>query len=175
MVKASDGRYVTFEQGSFTGYTADKAAAGTLVTGEDGQFVLKRLPRDTYTFIETKAPSGYYINHSIAPVTLDGVNRFTITIQDERITGGGGDDDSNTPGTPGTPGTSVTIVPDPVPLANLPTDQTVDLLQVDDGNVPLAKLPKTGERKNNTGKVMVALSGFMMALYAALSKKKREN
>ena len=175
MVKASDGRYVTFEQGSFTGYTADKAAAGTLVTGEDGQFVLKRLPRDAYTFIETKAPSGYYINHSIAPVTLDGVNRFTITIQDERITGGGGDDDSNTPGTPGTPGTSVTIVPDPVPLANLPTDQTVDLLQVDDGNVPLAKLPKTGERKNNTGKVMVALSGFMMALYAALSKKKREN
>ncbi len=172
IIKSSDGRYVTFEQGSFTGYAVDKAAAATLVTGEDGQFVLKRLPKDTYTFIETKAPSGYHINSSIPPVTLDGINRFTITIQDERINGGGGSNDRDIRHT--SDGT-VTIVPDPVPLANLPTDQTVDLLQVDDGNVPLAKLPKTGERKNNTGKVMIALSGFMIALYAALSKKKKEN
>jgi LPXTG-motif cell wall-anchored protein len=45
---------------------------------------------------------------------------------------------------------------------------------VDDGNVPLARLPKTGERKNNAGKVMVTLSGFMLALYAALTKKNKE-
>jgi len=66
-------------------------------------------------------------------------------------------------------------VPDPVPLANLPGEGSVDLITVDDGNVPLANLPKTGDRQNAAGKMMVALSGFMLALYAALNKKKKEN
>lgn len=173
-LKASDGRYVMLYQGSFSGYTPDKAAAGTIVTGDDGQFMVKRLPMDTYTFIETKAPSGYYINNNIPPVTLDGINRFTISIQDERISGGGSDNGgSSNPTGPNSP--TVTIVPDPVPLANLPTHESADqLIQVDDGNVPLARLPKTGERKNNAGNVMVTLSGFMLALYAALTKKKKE-
>jgi uncharacterized surface anchored protein len=173
LLKASDGRYVMMYQGSFAGYTPDKSVAGTIVTGDDGQFIIKRLPKDTYTFIETKAPSGYYINNNIPPVTLDGVNRFTISIQDARIsTGGDRDDGGSGGGRPTSP--TVTIVPDPVPLANLPADQSVELLQVDDGNVPLARLPKTGERKNNAGKVMVTLSGFMLALYAALTKKNKE-
>jgi len=176
ILKASDGKYVKLDSGSFAGYTDDRAAAGIFVTGNDGQFVIKRLPKDTYTFIETKAPTGYYINSNIPPVTLDGVNSFTITIQDERIRGGGGS--SGGPSgrdNPGGPGAAVTIVPDPVPLANLPGDGSIDLLNVDDGNVPLANLPKTGDRQKAAGKVMVALSGFMMALYAALSKKKKEN
>ncbi|WP_077612821.1 doubled motif LPXTG anchor domain-containing protein [Clostridium sp. Marseille-P2415] len=181
ILKASDGRYVKLNGGSFDGYTDEKASAGTFVTDSDGQFIIKRLPKDTYTFIETKAPSGYYINDHIPPVTLDGINSFTITIQDEKIRNSGGDsgggrspggssggDPSNGPGV-------VTIIPDQVPLAGLPGDGSVDLLNIDDGNVPLANLPKTGERKNAAGKVMVALSGFMMALYAALSKKKKEN
>ena len=176
IMKASDGRYVKLDNASFAGYTDDKSAAGTFVTDSEGQFVIKRLPKDTYTFLETKAPDGYYINSNIPPVTLDGVNSFTITIQDERIRGGGGS--SGGPSgrdNSGGPGAAVTIVPDPVPLANLPGDGTVDLLKVDDGNVPLANLPKTGDRQNAAGKVIVALSGFMMALYAALSKKKKEN
>jgi uncharacterized surface anchored protein len=176
ILKASDGRYVRLDQGSFAGYTDDKAAAGRFVTDSDGQFVIKRLPKDTYTFLETKAPAGYYINNNIAPVTFDGINSFTITIQDEKIKGGGGS--SGGPSgkdNPGGPGKTVTIVPDPVPLADLPSGGSVDLLIVDDGNVPLAKLPKTGDRQNAAGKVMVTLSGFMMALYAALSKKKKEN
>ena len=69
----------------------------------------------------------------------------------------------------------MTILPDQIPLANLPADGSVDLLTIDDGNVPLANLPKTGDRQKAAGKVMVALSGFMMALYAAFSKKKKEN
>lgn len=175
ILKASDGRYVKLDQGSFAGYTDDKAAAGRFVTDSDGQFVIKRLPKDTYTFLETKAPAGYYINNNITPVTIDGVNSFTITIQDVKIKGGGGS--SGGPSgkdNPGGPGKTVTIVPDPVPLADLPSGGSVDLLIVDDGNVPLANLPKTGDRQNSAGKVMVALSGFMMALYAALSKKKKE-
>ena len=176
ILKASDGRFVKLDHGSFAGYTDDKAAAGRFVTDSDGQFVIKRLPKDTYTFLETKAPAGYHINNNIPPVTLDGVNSFTITVQDAKISGGGGS--SGGPSgrdNPGGPGTTVTIVPDPVPLANLPGDGSVDLLTVDDGNVPLANLPKTGDRQNAAGKMMVALSGFMLALYAALSKKKKEN
>jgi uncharacterized surface anchored protein len=176
ILKASDGRYVKLDNGSFAGYTDDRAAAGRFVTDNDGQFVIKRLPKDTYTFFETKAPAGYHINSNIPPVTLDGVNSFTITIQDEKIKGGGGS--SGGPSgkdNPGGPGASVTIVPDPVPLANLPGEGSVDLITVDDGNVPLANLPKTGDRQNAAGKMMVALSGFMLALYAALNKKKKEN
>lgn len=180
ILKASDGRYVRIEGVSFAGYTDVKASAGTFVTDSGGQFMIKRLPKDTYTLIETKAPAGYYINNNIPTVTLDGINSFTITIQDEKIkSSGGGSDDGGSPGgssggdTENGPGT-VTIIPDPVPLANLPEDGSIDLLQIDDGNVPLAKLPKTGERKNSTGKVMVAVSGFMMALYMALSKKKNK-
>ncbi|MDR2025540.1 MAG: doubled motif LPXTG anchor domain-containing protein [Hungatella sp.] len=176
ILKASDGRFVKLDHGSFAGYTDDKAAAGRFVTDSGGQFVIKRLPKETYTFLETKAPAGYHINNNIPPVTLDGVNSFTITVQDAKISGGGGS--SGGPSgrdNPGGPGTTVTIVPDPVPLANLPGDGSVDLLTVDDGNVPLANLPKTGDRQNAAGKMMVALSGFMLALYAALSKKKKEN
>jgi uncharacterized surface anchored protein len=176
ILKTSDGRYVKLDHGSFAGYTDDKAAAGRFVTDSDGQFVIKRLPMDTYTFLETKAPAGYYVNTNIAPVTFDGINSFTITIQDVKIKGGGGSSDGPSgKDNPGGPGETVIIVPDPVPLADLPSGGSVDLLIVDDGNVPLANLPKTGDRQNSAGKVMVALSGFMMALYAALSKKKKEN
>ncbi|NKN31601.1 doubled motif LPXTG anchor domain-containing protein, partial [Weissella cibaria] len=88
----------------------------------------------------------------------------------ERIRGGGGNDDGPTPRPTQS---TVTLIPDPVPLANMPGDNQIDFVTIDDGNVPLAKLPKTGERKSNAGKVMVALSGFMLALYAALNKKKK--
>ncbi|MBE5980298.1 MAG: doubled motif LPXTG anchor domain-containing protein [Paenibacillaceae bacterium] len=170
IVKASKDGYVKLNNGSFAGYTANEKEATRFETDSSGQYSIKRLPADTYTFVETRAPYGYQINSSITPLTLDGINSFTITIQDERIRGDGGDDDG--PG-PRTPQSTVTIIPDPVPLANMPGDSQMDFVTIDDGNVPLAKLPKTGERKSNAGKVMVALSGFMLALYAAVNKKKK--
>ncbi|MFW6680136.1 doubled motif LPXTG anchor domain-containing protein [Lacrimispora sp. AGF001] len=170
IVKASKDGYVKLNNGSFAGYTANEKEATRFETDSSGQYSIKRLPADTYTFVETRAPYGYHINSSITPLTLDGINSFTITIQDERIRGDGGDDDG--PG-PRTPQSTVTIIPDPVPLANMPGDSQMDFVTIDDGNVPLAKLPKTGERKSNAGKVMVALSGFMLALYAAVNKKKK--
>ncbi|MDF2887762.1 MAG: LPXTG-motif cell wall anchor domain protein, partial [Lacrimispora sp.] len=170
IVKASKGGYVKLSNGSFAGYTAIEKEATRFETDSSGQYLIKRLPADTYTIVETRAPSGYLVNSSIQPLTLDGVNSFTITIQDERIRGEGRDDDGPTPRTPQS---TVTIIPDPVPLANMPGGSQVDFVTIDDGNVPLAKLPKTGERKSNAGKVMVALSGFMLALYAALNKKKK--
>ena len=172
IVKASKDGYVKLNNGSFAGYTANEKEATRFETDSSGQYSIKRLPADTYTFVETRAPYGYQINSSITPLTLDGVNSFTITVQDERIRGDGGDDDGPGP-SPRTPQSTVTIIPDPVPLANMPGDSQIDFVTIDDGNVPLAKLPKTGERKSNAGKVMVALSGFMLALYAAVNKKKK--
>lgn len=169
IVKTSKDGYVKLNNGSFAGYTANEKEATRFKTDSSGQYLIKRLPADTYTIIETRAPYGYQINSSITPLTLDGVNSFTITVQDERIRG---DDDDDGPG-PRTPQSTVTIIPDPVPLANMPGDSQMDFVTIDDGNVPLAKLPKTGERKSNAGKVMVALSGFMLALYAAVNKKKK--
>ena len=171
IMKTSGGNYVKLNNGSFEGYTANEKEASRFETDGSGQYLIKRLPADTYTIIETRAPSGYMINSSIPPLTLDGINSFTITIQDERIRGEGSDDDDGP--TPRTPQSTVTIIPDPVPLANMPSESQIDMVTVDDGNVPLAKLPKTGERKSNAGKVMVALSGFMLALYAAINKKKK--
>lgn len=169
-MKNSGGSYVKLNGGSFAGYTADEKEASRFKTDSSGQYIIKRLPADTYTIKETRAPYGYRINNSIPPLTLDGINSFTITIQDERIRGGGGNDNGPTPRPTQS---TVTIIPDPVPLANMPGDNQIDFVTIDDGNVPLAKLPKTGERKSNAGKVMVALSGFMLALYAALNKKKK--
>lgn len=181
ILKASDGRYVKLSGGSFAGYAEGEASAGKFVTDSNGQFIIKRLPKDTYTFIETKAPSGYYINKNIPPVTLDGISSFTITIQDVKISsGGGGGGGGRSPGgtsngdTTNGPG-MVTIVPDPIPLANMPGSGSNDQVNIDDGDVPLAGLPKTGDHKNAAGKVLVVLSSFMLALYAALSKKKKEN
>jgi len=71
----------------------------------------------------------------------------------------------------------VTITPDAVPLSNLPVESGIEtsLLTIDDGNIPLAGLPKTGEKMHVQGLVAL-LSGILLAAYAALSgRKKREN
>ena len=226
LIKANDGTYVKLKKGMFDGFTAKDGEAGRIVTGKDGQSVIYRLPEGTYTLIETKAPEGYQINKKIPAVTFDGINSFTITIQDEKLkkpepessasqeekpesskaqeeeptNSGKGDSGSSSGGgshskpsskessghtrspqesgshKPGTaPEDTVTILPDEIPLAGLLSDKENDVfVDLDDGEVPLARLPKTGERKS-PGKLMVAVSGFMLALYAALSKKKKSN
>ena len=174
ILKASDGRYVRFERGSFAGYTAEEGAATTLVTGEDGQILLKRIPKDTYTFIETKAPAGYSINTNIPPLTLDGIHAFVITIQDERLPGGGGGGGGGSSDGPSPDNPLVTIIPDPVPLSDLPGSMPEDLIVIEDGAVPLAGLPKTGENRKNAGEVFIALSGLLAILSGILMKKKRK-
>ncbi len=89
--------------------------------------------------------------------------------------GGGGDTPNpNKPYVPGGPGT-VTIEPGEVPLANLPEGSPADnLVLIDDGNVPLAGLPKTGDRAGAHAGLAAVLSGFLMAAFAVLSSKKKE-
>ena len=80
----------------------------------------------------------------------------------------------NKPYVPGGPGT-VTIEPGEVPLANLPEGSPTDnLVLIDDGNVPLAGLPKTGDRAGAHAGLAAVLSGFLMAAFAVLSSKKKE-
>ena len=50
-----------------------------------------------------------------------------------------------------------------------------DLILIDDGEVPLAGLPKTGDHRGNAGKVLMLLSGLMAALYMSLEKKRKED
>ncbi|MGC6177537.1 doubled motif LPXTG anchor domain-containing protein, partial [Lacrimispora sp. 38-1] len=73
---------------------------------------------------------------------------------------------------PGGPGdTTVTIEPVPVPLANLP--EKTNLVLIDDGNIPLAGLPKTGDRAPVQG-VAAIVSGILLAAYLAISHKRRD-
>lgn len=181
IIKAADGTFVKLTGGSFDGYTTVENEAGRFTTDSEGHFTVKRLPTGTYTLIETKAPAGYYVNDSIPSFTMDGIHSWQITVQDRKITGSGGGGGGNGGRTPGNdtnhgPGVdTVTIIPDNVPLANIPTDTTSDnLIQIDDGNVPLAGLPKTG-RTDVGSKMLLLTSGILMALYEALryrSKKK---
>jgi Mg-chelatase subunit ChlD/acylphosphatase len=91
---------------------------------------------------------------------------------------GGSSPNTNRPFVPGGPGDNlVTITPDAVPLSNLPVESGIEtsLLTIDDGNIPLAGLPKTGDKMHVQGLVAL-LSGILLAAYAALSgRKKREN
>ena len=80
---------------------------------------------------------------------------------------GNGGDSGNGPGT-------TTINPADVPLASLPNDITTgENILIDDGEIPLAALPKTG---NPVGmhSIMAMLSGMLLAAYLTMSKKKDE-
>ena len=92
--------------------------------------------------------------------------------------GGGGSssgprDNGSTPsGGPGA--TTVTIDPDAVPLANLPNEDGADnLLMIDDEDVPLAALPKTGQ--SGTSGLVLFLSSMMLAAFVAVSKKREDD
>ncbi len=83
------------------------------------------------------------------------------------ITAGGG----NHAGGPGVP--AVTIDPGAVPLAELPGMSDDDFLAViDDEDVPLAALPKTGQTESPA--LMLMLSSMMLAAFMLGSRKKDE-
>ena len=66
------------------------------------------------------------------------------------------------------------IAADPVPLAEapvLPAEET--LAWIDDEEVPLAGLPKTGEAAS-PAKMMLLLSGMLLCMYGAMFKREEE-
>ena len=69
---------------------------------------------------------------------------------------------------------TVEIETDPVPLSALPEMPASEpLTWIDDDDVPLAGLPKTGEAAS-LARLMFMLSGGLMGAYAVLFKKKEE-
>ena len=84
--------------------------------------------------------------------------------------GGGGNPGRVTPSTDGGPG-AVTIMPEDVPLAQLP-GSPVDPTVIDDGEIPLAALPKTGQSSVKSTLTMM-MSGIFLML-TAMSKKRKE-
>lgn len=82
-------------------------------------------------------------------------------------------DDQNGPGI-----RQVTITPEDVPLASLPVDAISQASQamtlIDDGEVPLASLPKTGTRSDSAHELAFILSGILLAVYTALGNRKKK-
>lgn len=70
------------------------------------------------------------------------------------------------------------IEPQEVPLASLPVDASAaasqSMAMIDDGEIPLASIPKTGDRGNGVHELSFILSGMLMAVYMVLGKKKKE-
>lgn len=93
--------------------------------------------------------------------------------------GGSGSGGSSSGGGSGSSGSSssgggspvVTIDPGAVPLAEAPSMDDDELLAlIDDEEVPLAALPKTGQTGNPA--LMLMLSGMMLAAFGAVTRKK---
>ena len=90
--------------------------------------------------------------------------------------GGGGSNGGNpgrvTPTVDNGPGASVTINPEDVPLAQLPGAPVDTTTVIDDGEIPLAALPKTGQGSVKSTFTMMMSGVFLML--AAMSKKRKE-
>ena len=92
--------------------------------------------------------------------------------------GGNGGGNGGGPGSPsskpeeGGPGANITINPDDVPLAIMPDTTPADLTVIDDGEVPFAALPKTGQGSVK-GTLTMMMSGILLAI-AAINKKRKE-
>ncbi len=85
--------------------------------------------------------------------------------------GGGGGRGGDSGNGPGVSSETVAIETDPVPLSNMPDMPADELItQIDDGNVPLAGLPKTGEA-SSLSRMMFILSGMLLCVCGMLFKK----
>ncbi len=85
--------------------------------------------------------------------------------------GGGGGRGGDSGNGPGVSSETVAIETDPVPLSNMPDMPADELItQIDDGNVPLAGLPKTGE-SSSLSRIMFVLSGMLLCVCGMLFKK----
>jgi len=171
ILKSKSRGYVLLKDGSFAGYTQDETKASRFTTDENGAFVIKRLPADTYTLIEKTAPSGYRINENIEPFVTDGIGHCTVKVEDQKITysGGGGGGGGSTGNHSVKP---TEIGPGEVPLAGLP-ESPVNETMILDEEVPLAGLPKTGEIVNAAAGFAAIISAALLGVYTAMQKKKR--
>lgn len=101
-----------------------------------------------------------------------------LTVTSSGSSGGNGGGNGGGPGSPsskpetGGPGATVTINPDDVPLAIMPDTAPADLTVIDDGEVPFAALPKTGQGSVK-GTLTMMMSGILLAI-AAINKKRKE-
>ncbi|WP_181995497.1 doubled motif LPXTG anchor domain-containing protein [Clostridium sp. AM58-1XD] len=149
-----------------------------LETDANGQAEIKRLPSGTYTLLETVSPSGYLINKDI-PSFYVGDSHTAVIVADQPSSGGshsGGGGGGSGGGGGGTPTeTPTTTIPEnQVPLANLP-NQIIEnpVIPIDDMEVPLGALPKTGDFAKNHG--LMAIITATLALFLLLSGKKKED
>ena len=175
-----------YDGNDLTAPTAE-ITSGTLAEGQTLESVTVAGSQKT-TGTSANVASNAVIKAGDADVTAN----YAITYVDGTLTvtssgnhnggndGGGSTPDNNKPYVPNGPGTddgpTVTIDPDAVPLANAPVDgnPTDNLILIDDGNVPLAGLPKTGDRAGAQAGLAAILSGFLLAAFTMLNNKKKE-
>ncbi|MDF2888697.1 MAG: LPXTG-motif cell wall anchor domain protein, partial [Lacrimispora sp.] len=157
------------EHGSFKAQTNTGLNYGDAIPAFEGQ----TSANGNYSFIGWNKEIG-------KTVTEDAVYTALWSYNGGGSSGGSGSGGSSSGGGPRTTGTrqaggpgdtTVTIEPVPVPLANLP--EKTNLVSIDDGNIPLAGLPKTGDRTPIQG-VAAIVSGILLAAYLAISHKRRE-
>lgn len=158
-------------------------AEGNLAKDGIGRLTHEQIPVAT-------ANNGYRQNSErwdVQPTTtMEIKNDITMTVSFTRSGGGdggggtggggtgGGGPNPGTPSVPGGPGT-MQILPENVPLANLPPTVTdAETWVIDDGEVPLAALPKTGDSSASL-QLSLLLSSLMAGLYIAFGKKRKEN
>ena len=85
--------------------------------------------------------------------------------------GGSGSPGRYSPAGEGGPGVNVTITPDEVPMAQLP-GVPINTMLIDDGEIPLVGLPKTGQSSDRTTLTLM-LSGIFMVI-ASMGKKRKK-
>ena len=69
----------------------------------------------------------------------------------------------------------VTLDPEDVPLAMMPPEDPVVLVPIDDDNVPLFGLPRTGDRSVSTGALLGMMVFSLMAACGIYVKKNKED
>ena len=121
------------------------------------------------------ATANYYISYKEGVLTIERRNTGGSTGGGGGTGGGGLSPNSSRPHVAGGPGDTVTIAPEPVPLADLPEggNEADNLLLIDDGSIPLAGLPKTGDRWPVQG-IAAIVSGILLAAYVAVSRMRKE-
>ena len=165
-----------------SGYTLNADGTATIATLKVGETVVLKA---AYTVTSADVTNKKFVNAATASIGTETETGTTGDIP-TRTTGGGNsgggggggsssgprDNGGSSSGGPGT--TTVTIDPDAVPLANLPNEDGADnLLMIDDEDVPLAALPKTGQ--SGTNGLVFFLSSMMLAAFVAVTKKREDD
>lgn len=171
ILRAADGRYVVLKDQTFSGWSETEEGATAFVTDENGSALVKGLPQGTYTLLEVESPIGYYINSSIPSFSVGDSHLAVIVRDTPRGGNSGGGGGNNGGGSSG--GGGGTVIEDlEVPLANLPDDNTS--ITILDEDVPLARLPKTGDFSKDHGLMALITAALAVFLLAAGRKKEEE-